>query len=95
MHETHPGILRRCKYPVIASSGVGDPANFSDVFNETNASAALAVGIFHRKEVLSERLTGNNIKQSKEEYQLALNGLVLVHHRWALEICRLCHEKHF
>jgi len=37
---------------VIASSGVGAPANFSDVFNETNASAALAVGIFHRKEVL-------------------------------------------
>jgi len=38
--------------PVIASSGAGSPAHFSEVFNKTNASAALAAGIFHRKEVL-------------------------------------------
>jgi len=38
--------------PVIASSGAGAPAHFSEVFNKTNASAALAAGIFHRKEVL-------------------------------------------
>ncbi|XP_027931917.1 imidazole glycerol phosphate synthase hisHF, chloroplastic [Vigna unguiculata] len=37
--------------PVIASSGAGAPAHFSEVFNKTNASAALAAGIFHRKEV--------------------------------------------
>ncbi|KAJ4722869.1 Imidazole glycerol phosphate synthase hisHF [Melia azedarach] len=37
--------------PVIASSGAGAAEHFSEVFNETNASAALAAGIFHRKEV--------------------------------------------
>jgi len=37
--------------PVIASSGAGVPDHFSDVFTKTNASAALAAGIFHRKEV--------------------------------------------
>ncbi|KAJ4706611.1 Imidazole glycerol phosphate synthase hisHF [Melia azedarach] len=37
--------------PVIASSGPGAVEHFSEVFNETNASAALAAGIFHRKEV--------------------------------------------
>lgn len=40
--------------PVIASSGAGSSDHFSDVFNKTNASAALAAGIFHRKEVLPE-----------------------------------------
>ena len=37
--------------PVIASSGAGTPNHFSEVFEKTNASAALAAGIFHRKEV--------------------------------------------
>ena len=37
--------------PVIASSGAGCPQHFSDVFAGTGASAALAAGIFHRKEV--------------------------------------------
>jgi glutamine amidotransferase/cyclase len=37
--------------PVIASSGAGSPAHFSEVFTETKADAALAAGIFHRKEV--------------------------------------------
>ena len=37
--------------PVIASSGAGASEHFSDVFSKTNASAALAAGIFHRKEV--------------------------------------------
>ncbi len=37
--------------PVIASSGAGSAAHFVDVFNETDAEAALAAGIFHRKEV--------------------------------------------
>jgi tRNA-dihydrouridine synthase len=39
--------------PVIASSGAGTVEHFSEVFEKTNASAALAAGIFHRKEVLS------------------------------------------
>lgn len=37
--------------PVIASSGAGAVEHFSEVFDQTNASAALAAGIFHRKEV--------------------------------------------
>ncbi len=37
--------------PVIASSGAGSPAHFSEVFEHTGADAALAAGIFHRKEV--------------------------------------------
>lgn len=37
--------------PVIASSGAGAPEHFSKVFESTRASAALAAGIFHRREV--------------------------------------------
>ena len=37
--------------PVIASSGAGCPAHFVEVFRETGADAALAAGIFHRREV--------------------------------------------
>lgn len=37
--------------PVIASSGAGAVEHFSQVFNETGVMAALAAGIFHRKEV--------------------------------------------
>jgi len=37
--------------PVIASSGAGVPRHFSSVFNHTRVEAALAAGIFHRREV--------------------------------------------
>ena len=37
--------------PVIASSGAGGPAHFAEVFDETDVEAALAAGIFHRREV--------------------------------------------
>ncbi len=37
--------------PVIASSGAGCPKDFSVVFQGTKAEAALAAGIFHRREV--------------------------------------------
>lgn len=37
--------------PVIASSGAGKPEHFSEVFEHTKAAAALAAGIFHRREV--------------------------------------------
>ncbi len=37
--------------PVIASSGAGCEEHFYDVFKETDADAALAAGIFHRREV--------------------------------------------
>ena len=37
--------------PVIASSGAGCPEHFEQVFTQTTAEAALAAGIFHRREV--------------------------------------------
>jgi glutamine amidotransferase/cyclase len=37
--------------PVIASSGAGCVEHFSEVFEKTDVEAALAAGIFHRKEV--------------------------------------------
>ena len=37
--------------PVIASSGAGRVEHFSEVFKATDVEAALAAGIFHRKEV--------------------------------------------
>jgi glutamine amidotransferase/cyclase len=37
--------------PVIASSGAGSPGHFVEVFQVTGADAALAAGIFHRREV--------------------------------------------
>jgi glutamine amidotransferase/cyclase len=37
--------------PVIASSGAGCVEHFSEVFQKTDVEAALAAGIFHRKEV--------------------------------------------
>ncbi|GBG69520.1 hypothetical protein CBR_g4356 [Chara braunii] len=40
--------------PVIASSGAGKPSHFSEVFQQSQASAALAAGIFHRQEVSIE-----------------------------------------
>jgi len=37
--------------PVIASSGAGSAMHFEEVFRGTNCDAALAAGIFHRREV--------------------------------------------
>eukprot|EP00957_Ditylum_brightwellii_P065367 4958828-Ditylum_brightwellii.AAC.1 len=37
--------------PVIASSSTGKESHFADVFTKTNVKAALAAGVFHRKEV--------------------------------------------
>jgi len=48
--------------PVIASSGAGCAEHFLQVFEKTPAGAALAAGIFHRKDVpigeVKEYLTG-------------------------------------
>ena len=52
--------------PVIASSGAGSAAHFVDVFRATDAEAALAAGIFHRKEVpiaeVKETLKDNGVE---------------------------------
>jgi glutamine amidotransferase/cyclase len=37
--------------PVVASSGAGRVEHFAEVFEQTGADAALAAGIFHRREV--------------------------------------------
>ena len=45
--------------PVIASSGAGTAQHFSDVFEKTTVKAALAAGMFHRKEVEIEQVKGH------------------------------------
>lgn len=50
--------------PVIASSGAGNEEHFSDVFHMTAASAALAAGIFHRKEVKIAAVKNHLLKES-------------------------------
>ncbi|KAK7305148.1 hypothetical protein VNO77_43048 [Canavalia gladiata] len=52
--------------PVIASSGAGIPQHFSEVFAKTNASAALAAGIFHRKEVPIQSVKEHLLKEGIE-----------------------------
>ncbi len=51
--------------PVIASSGAGNSGHFTEVFSRTGAEAALAAGIFHRKEVaiheIKQKLRNENI----------------------------------
>ncbi|MCW5206170.1 imidazole glycerol phosphate synthase subunit HisF [Desulfobulbus sp. F5] len=44
-------VKQAVRIPVIASSGAGCAAHFLEVFQITKADAALAAGIFHRKEV--------------------------------------------
>ncbi len=44
-------IKNAVSIPVIASSGAGSEAHFYEVFTETESEAALAAGIFHRKEI--------------------------------------------
>jgi len=44
-------VMAAVSIPIIASSGAGVAEHFSEVFKETGAQAALAAGMFHRKEV--------------------------------------------
>jgi len=50
--ELVEAVSRSVIIPVIASSGAGKVAHFSEVFRTTDVEAALAAGIFHRREVL-------------------------------------------
>ncbi len=52
--------------PVIASSGAGKPAHFVDVFRETDTDAALAAGIFHRREVTIDEIKEELVKIAVE-----------------------------
>ena len=50
-HALMKAVSDAVTIPVIASSGAGKESHFSDVFSETSVQAALAAGMFHRKEV--------------------------------------------
>jgi len=50
-HELIRQVREAVSIPVIASSGAGSAQHFVDVFQETDVEAALAAGIFHRREV--------------------------------------------
>lgn len=50
-HALMKAVSEAVTIPVIASSGAGKPEHFTNVFKETNVQAALAAGMFHRKEV--------------------------------------------
>jgi len=49
--ELIQGVRSAVSIPVIASSGAGRVEHFSEVFERTGVEAALAAGIFHRREV--------------------------------------------
>jgi len=50
-HALMKAVSEAVTIPVIASSGAGKESHFSDVFEATTVQAALAAGMFHRKEV--------------------------------------------
>lgn len=56
--ELTKAIVDAVSIPVIASGGVGSPADFIDVFKQTNASGGLAASIFHE-----DTYTINDVKQ--------------------------------
>ena len=64
--ELIKAVTEAVSIPVIASSGAGSPEHFLEVFQQTSAEAALAAGIFHRKEVsireVKDFLAANSIE---------------------------------
>ena len=67
--ELIKSVTEAVSIPVIASSGAGSPEHFLQVFEKTTAEAALAAGIFHRKEVsiqeVKDYLSANGIEVRK------------------------------
>ncbi|RCI06818.1 Histidine biosynthesis bifunctional protein hisB [Rhizopus stolonifer] len=64
-HELIDSVKKAVSIPVVASSGAGCVEHFEEVFEKTNVEAALAAGIFHRKEVpiqsVKEHLKKSNV----------------------------------
>jgi len=64
-HALMRAVSDAINIPVIASSGAGNEQHFTDVFTSTNVQAALAAGMFHRKEVeieaVKEHMSKNGI----------------------------------
>lgn len=54
--ELMKAVSTAVSIPVIASSGAGTADHFHEVFQETKVQAALAAGMFHRKEVEIEHV---------------------------------------
>ena len=54
--ELIQAVKEAVSIPVIASSGAGSPEHFYEVFTKTDVEAALAAGIFHRREVAIEEV---------------------------------------
>lgn len=50
-HPLMTAVSNAVTIPVIASSGAGKEEHFANVFQQTGVQAALAAGMFHRKEV--------------------------------------------
>eukprot|EP00957_Ditylum_brightwellii_P065188 4944119-Ditylum_brightwellii.AAC.1 len=50
-HALMRSVSNTITIPVIAISSAGKESHFTDVFTKTDAQAALAAGMFHRKEV--------------------------------------------
>ncbi|KAI4193611.1 MAG: hypothetical protein LQ350_008226 [Teloschistes chrysophthalmus] len=56
--------VKRCtKVPVIASSGAGKPAHFTEVFQQTSSDAALGAGMFHRGEYTVKDVKDHLLKE--------------------------------
>lgn len=62
-------VCSRVNIPVIASGGCGKLTDFSEVFEKTNASAALAASLFHFRELtvgeVKQHLTAKNFPVRK------------------------------
>lgn len=61
-HALMKAVSDAVTIPVIASSGAGKPDHFTNVFKETSVQAALAAGMFHRKEVGIDEVKNHMIK---------------------------------
>ncbi len=49
-------VCNNCQIPVIASGGAGKLDDFSEVFEKTGATAALAASLFHFKELTVQQV---------------------------------------
>ena len=63
-------VCSRVKIPVIASGGCGAINHFSEVFEQTNSSAALAASLFHFGE-----LTVGEVKEYLKSKNIAVRGV--------------------
>ena len=63
-------VCSRVKIPVIASGGCGRLTDFSEVFEQTPASAALAASLFHFRE-----LTVGEVKQHLKEKNIPVRSI--------------------